>query len=264
MTMPGIRFGGAAGMLVALMGLSGAIASAADESPNEILEGHGLVKQGKYFLLPKVEDEVKEQLNKVVPLMDDLDVLFNQWSANEEKKFQLGALNDELAAVNAQKLANQALYSQLDRNPAIARGQRQQLDQNAVMLQNYFNQVQNQRNLVQSQIKGPRIQEAHLEKVAKAREVFLQAYDEMTPSLNKLKAAYNEVSQDAKVDSALKVLRESKRVQFKLGPSTEIIDVITRVTKAKQFLDPKVFQPKKFVPNKPPKKAPAAKKSMAK
>jgi hypothetical protein len=111
------------------------------------------------------------------------------------------------------------------------------------MLRQWFNQVQNQRDLVRGQIAGPVIQQQHLDKVAKAREVFLKAYDEMTPSVDRLKAAYTEVAQDDKVANALKVLRQSKSVQMKLGPSEPLVKAMARVNHAKNVTDPQYFKP---------------------
>ena len=96
------------------------------------------MQDGKYFLLPKAENEVKVQLNRVLPLVDELDVLFNQWSANEQKKYMVAAMNDELAGTQAAINNNRAMYSQLDRNAYIAKSQRADLDQQGAMLPPVF------------------------------------------------------------------------------------------------------------------------------
>ena len=241
--MTGIRCARAAGLVAILSALWGAVAQAADPTPQEVLAERGLVQDGKYFLLPKAENEVKVGLNKVLPLVDELDVLFNQWSANEQKKYMVAAMNDELAGTQAAINSNRAMYSQLDRNAYIAKSQRADLDQQGAMLRQYFNQVQNNRDAMRSSIAGPVIQKQHLDKVAKAREVFLKAYDEMTPSVDRLKAAYAEVAQDDKVANALKVLRQSKSVQLKLGPSEGLMKAMARVNTAKNVTDPQYFKP---------------------
>jgi hypothetical protein len=237
--MTGIRFACAAGLIVIVAG----VANAADPTPQEILAAKGLVQDGKYFLLVKPENEVKQQLNKVLPLVDDLDVLFNQWAENEQKKYMVAAMNDELTGTQAAINNNRAMYSQLDRNAYIAKSQRQDLDQLGAMLRQYYNQVQNNRDAMRNSIAGPVIQQKHLDKVAKAREVFLKAYDEMTPSVDRLKAAYAEVAQDDKVANALKVLRQSKSVQMKLGPSEPLLRAMARVNHAKNVTDPQFFKP---------------------
>ncbi len=241
--MTAIRLVRAAGLIALASVLCGAAAWAADPTPQEVLAERGLVQDGKYFLLPKAENEVKQQLNRVLPLVDELDVLFNQWAENEQKKYMVAAMNDELTGTQAAINNNRAMYSQLDRNAYVAKAQRAELDQQGAMLRQYFNQVQNNRDAMRNSIAGPVIQQRHLDKVAKAREVFLKAYDEMTPAVDKLKAAYAEVAQDDKVANALKVLRQSKSVQMKLGPSEGLTKAMARVNTAKNVTDPQYFKP---------------------
>jgi hypothetical protein len=246
MTMEVIRLGRPVAVLALLTGLGAAIASAAEPTPQEILQGRGLVQDGKLFLLPKSESEVMEQLNKVLPLADELDVLFNLWAENEQKKYTVVAMEQEMTACQAQIRAISGMYSQINSRDYFANAKRQEIDQTVAGLQQYFSQVRGQRDLIQSQIAGPIIQQQHLNKVAKAREAFLKAYDEMVPSVNKLTAAYGEASRDEKVANALKVLRQSKSVQFKLGPSDGIMQAMKRVNNAKSVLDPKYFKPKSY------------------
>ena len=244
------RLAGLAGLLVILTG-SARPARASDPTPEDVLAGRGLTKEGKFFVLSKVEDEVKAQLNQVIPLVGNLNLLFDQWAANEQKKYMVGALAEEIAICRGQQQYVQSLYSQVSRTAAVARMERQQLDQMADALRQYIGQLQNQRNLVQSQIASDLVQQAHLKKVAKAREVFLQAYGEMNPATDRLKAAYSEVGQDEKVINALKVLRESKKIQFKLGPSDAIMKPMAVVNDAKRTLDPQYFQPTRFKSSRP-------------
>jgi hypothetical protein len=253
--MTGLRLGRAGGMLMAMIVVGAAMASAAFQSPREIIESFGLVKEGRYFVLPKVENEVKEHLNVVLPLVDTLDDLFDQWAANESKKYMVVALNQEIALVQAQFQRNQAMFNQLDTNPVVAKFQRQELNANATWLQNYRAELVNSRDNVQSQVAAIHVQEAHLEKVAKARGLFLEACDAMTPSLNRLKDAYNKVTQDPKFDSIIRVLRDTTKLPQKIGPSEAILKSMDRVNMAKKTLDPKVFQPKKFTPRRPPRAA---------
>lgn len=241
--MAGIRLVRAAGMLGVLVGLGAAIASAADPTPQEILQGRGLVQDGKYFLLPNEENEVKQQLNKVLPLVDELDLLFNQWAANEQKKFMVAAMNDELVAVDAQMGNARAMLNQINGRDPLANAKRQDLNQSLAMLRQYYNQVQSNRDQTRNSIAGPVIQQRHLDKVAKAREVFLKAYDEMMPSADKVMASYNAAARDDKVANALKVLRQSKSVQMKLGPSEELKQAMARVKNAKDVMNPQYFKP---------------------
>lgn len=245
------RFARLSGLLATLIGLGGMPARATEPTPEEVLTGRGLTKDGKFYILPQEEDAVKGQLNKVLPLVRDLNVLFDQWAANEQKKYMVGALNEEMAVCRAQYQNVQAMYSQLSRTSAVARMERQDLDQKSNALQLYLGQLQNQRNLVQSQIASPRVEQAHLDKVAKAREVFLQAYGEMNPVTDKLKTTYTAMGQDDKVVNALKVLGESKKVRFKLGPSDTIMKPMAVVNDAKRTLDPQFFQPTRFKSNRP-------------
>ena len=245
------RLAGMAGLLAILIGPGERAARATVPTPEDVLAGRGLTKEGKFFVLAKVEDEVKGELNKVIPLVGNLNLLFDQWAANEQKKYMVGALNEEIAVCRAQYQNVQAMYSQLSRTPAVAKMERNQLDQMSNALQQYIGQLQNQRNLVQSKIASDLVQQAHLNKVAKARDVFLQAYGEMNPATDRLKAAYSEVGQDEKVINALKVLRESKKIQFKLGPSDTLMKPMAVVNDAKRTLDPQYFQPTRFKSNRP-------------
>jgi hypothetical protein len=246
MTMAGNRLVRAAGKLGVLIGLGATIASAADSTPQEILQARGLVQDGKYFLLPKEENEVKLQLNKVLPLVDELDLLFNQWAANEQKKFMVAAMNDELVAVDAQLANARAMLGQINARDPLANAKRQEINQGLAMLRQYYNQVQSNRDQVRNSIAGPVIQQQHLDKVAKAREVFLKAYDEMMPSADKLVAAYTAAARDDKVANALKVLRQAKSVQMKLGPSEDLKQAMTRVKNAKEVMNPQYFKPKPY------------------
>lgn len=241
--MMGMSFMRAATMTGVLCGLG--LVMAADTptppSPQEILQGYGLVQDGKYFLLVQEENAVKQELNKVLPLVNNLDVLFNQWSANEHRKSTVVALNDELVAVDARINNVNAMFGQINPKDVLANQKRLELNQNLDSLRQYRGQVFTNRNQVQGSIAGPMIQQEHLGKVEKAREIFLKGYESLVPTVDKLNAAYGAASGDDKVKNAMKVLRQSKSVQFKLGPSESLVKALGRVKSAKDIMDPDYF-----------------------
>ena len=189
------------GTAVLLAGLGGALAHAqgtsaggvspGDTSPEGILKSRGLVQDGKYFLLPKEESALMAELNKILPIVDNLDLMFDQWSVNEQKKYMVQAMTVELAATQQNIQGLQQGMGNLDRNAVVAKYQRQEIQQNIAALRQYHNNVENERNAVRRSIASPLVQQQHLNTVAKARELFLKAYDEMGPTASRVNAAYD-------------------------------------------------------------------------
>lgn len=231
-----------------LIPLGALVGHAAEPTPEQVLEQHGLARSGTRYCIAE-EAEVISEFHKVRPLIHYLaqahgkcvEVEVNEYQLRYAEEYQ-NNLVAELSSVDA------TLPGMPQRSPAERLAYRQM-----TLYRNQVNQelitTRSQVNTLKGRQVPPRVKMDLQKEFKEHRGNFLAAASELRKPYDVCMAKYRELAENSLVKNALFTYGQINKVKVSVGPSREMEKAIGIVKQAER-----AYSPETVVPKAPPDK----------
>ena len=232
-------------LAVGLMLLLGGSRGIAQE-PVDVLKTNGLVKSGRFFVLPE-EEKVLQGLFNMRPVMGQLEAKYNAWGAILQNEYEFQQLSDyKIRVIGEFNGFRIALNNMPQRTPQqryekqVAAQQLNAYDQELRLINSEL--VLRQKRLVDEA--GKQKAEDDAKKVC---ETFLQAKGRMWPDVDALLKRYDELKSNDSVSNALRAYNAEAQAHLKIGPSDDLSKKAKQVIAYERTYSPETApQPRKM------------------
>jgi hypothetical protein len=231
----------AAPLLALFVAAQNATATAAVQTPEELLKNRGLTKSGSVYVLDD-EADFLEKFAKLQPLYTHLRELYNKLlviaqnqNAYDETDNQYDIVTEQLRNVQAEQDA----FPSTSNN--VLKQQWAELLELERQLRLQRNALNRELNLKHKNLASDRQKEALSDDFQKKRENFLKETKEPRALAEKIKEKYGELSKDEAVKKALAAVTAATKARVTLGPTAEFRKKSTQLKNAEAELSPKNF-----------------------
>jgi hypothetical protein len=216
------------------------------QEPVDVLKTNGLVKSGKFFVLPE-EEKVLQGLFNMRPLMGLLDTKYAAWTAIIQNEYEFQQLGDYKIQVTGQLNDFRAAYNSMPaRNPQ-ERYEKQLASQQFAVFDNEIRMTNSEIALRQKRRAGPVMQEKVENEARQARDNFLQAKGRFWPDVDSLLKHYDQLKSNDSVLNALRAYNAQAQAHLKIGPSDDLSKKAKLVIGYERTYSPETApQPKKM------------------
>jgi hypothetical protein len=229
---------------VGLMFIQGGSPGIAQE-PVDVLKTNGLVKSGKFFVLPE-EEKVLQGLFNLRPVMSQMAGKYNAWAAIIQNESEFQWLGDYKILVTGQLNDFRVAFNNMPQRNPLERLQKQEAAQQLGVFDNELRWTYSELAFHQKRLVGEAGKQRAENDAKKACESFLEAKGRLWPDVDALLKRYGELKSNDSVLNALRAYNTAAQAFLKLGPSDDLNK------KAKQVIT--------YERNYSPETAPQAKK----
>jgi len=227
--------------LMMLLGGSHAIA----QEPVDVLKTNGLVKSGKFFVLPE-EEKVLQGLFNMRPVMGQLEAKYNAWAAIIQNEYEFQQLGDYKIQVTGQLNDFRILFNNMPQRTPLERFQKQQASQQFAVFDNELRLTNSELALRQKRLVGEAGKQKAENDAKKACETFLQAKGRVWPDVEATLKRYDELKSNDSVLNALRAYNANAQAHLKIGPSDDLSKKAKQVIAYEQTYSPETApQPRK-------------------
>jgi len=227
--------------LMMLLGGSHAIA----QEPVDVLKTNGLVKSGKFFVLPE-EEKVLQGLFNMRPVMGQLEAKYNAWAAIIQNEYEFQQLGDYKILVTGQLNDFRILFNNMPQRTPLERFQKQQASQQFAVFDNELRLTNSELALRQKRLVGEAGKQKAVNDAKKACETFLQAKGRVWPDVEATLKRYDELKSNDSVLNALRAYNANAQAHLKIGPSDDLSKKAKQVIAYEQTYSPETApQPRK-------------------
>jgi hypothetical protein len=230
---------------VGLMMLLGGSRGIAQE-PLDVLKTNGLVKSGKFFVLPE-EEKVLQGLFNMRPVMGQLMAKYNAWAAIIQNEFEFQQLGDYKILVTGQLNDFRIAFNNMPTRTPQEKFNKQQASQQFAVFDNELRVTNTELALRQKRLVGEAGKQKAVNDAKNACETFLQAKGRLWPDIDALLKRYDELKGNDSVLNALRAYNAQAQARLKIGPSDDLSKKAKQVIAYEQTYSPETApQPKKM------------------
>jgi len=216
------------------------------QEPEDVLKTNGLVKSGKFFVLPE-EEKVGQGLYNMRPVMSQLDTKYNAWGAIIQNEYEFQWFSDYRIQVTGQLNDFRVAFNNMPARNPLERLQKQEASQQFAAFDNELRWTNSQIELRRKRLVGEAGKQKAEDEFKKARENFLQAKGQLWPDVESLLKRYEELKSNDSVLNALKAHNAQTQARLKIGPSDDLSKKVKLVISYEQTYSPETApQPKKM------------------
>ena len=231
-------------LAVGLMMLLGGSHGVAQE-PVDVLKTNGLVKSGKFFVLPE-EEKVLQGLFNMRPVMGQLEAKYNAWAAIIQNEYEFQQLGDYKILVTGQLNDYRIAYNNMPARTQQERFYKQQASQQFPVFDNELRLTNSALELHRKRLVGEAGKQKAENEAKKARDDFLQAKGRLWPDVESLLKRYDELKSNDSVLNAMRAFNAQAQARLKIGPSDDLSKKAKQVIAYEQTYSPETApQPKK-------------------
>ena len=211
-----------------------------------MLKTNGLVKSGKFFVLPE-EEKVLQGLFNMRPVMGQLEAKYNAWAAIIQNEFELQQLGDYKIQVTGQLNDFRILFNNMPQRTPLERFQKQQASQQFAVFDNELRLTNSELALRRKRLVGEAGKQKAENEAKKACETFLQAKGRLWPDVDSLLKRYDELKSNDSVLNALRTYNAGAHAYLKIGPSDNLSKQAKQVIAYERTYSPETApQPRKM------------------
>ncbi len=204
---------------VGLMLLAGSQGLA--QEPEDVLKTNGLVKSGKFFVLPE-EEKVGQGLFNLRPVMGRVDTTYNAWAAIIQNESELQQLTDYRIQVQGQLNDFRVAFNNMPARNPLERLQKQEASQQFAEFDNVLRWTNSEVELRRKRVVGPVGKQKAEDDFKSAREKFVQAKGQLWPDVDSMQKKYDELKSNDSVLNALRAYNTQAQARIKIGPSDDL------------------------------------------
>ncbi len=216
------------------------------QEPEDVLKTNGLVKSGKFFVLPE-EEKVLQGLFNLRPAMSQVETKYNAWGAIIQNEYELQQLGDYKIQVTGQLNDFRIAYNNMPARNQQERFYKQQASQQFGEFDNELRMTNSAILLHQKRLVSEAAKQKAEDEAKKACENFLQAKGRLWPDVDSLQKKYDELKSNDSVLNALRAHNSQTQARIKIGPSDDLSKKIKQVITYERTYSPETApQPKKM------------------
>jgi len=216
------------------------------QEPVDLLKTNGLVKSGKFFVLPE-EEKVLQGLFNLRPVLSQLETKYNAWGAIIQNEYELQQLGDYKIQVTGQLNDFRIAYNNMPARTQQERFYKQQASQQFGEFDNELRMTNSAILLHQKRLVGEAGKQKAEDEAKKACENFLQAKGRLWPDVESMLKRYEELKSNDSVLNALRAYNAQAQARIKIGPSDDLSKKAKQVITYEQTYSPETApQPKKM------------------
>ena len=229
-------------LLLLLLGGSHGIA----QEPLDVLKTNGLVKSGKFFVLPE-EEKVLQGLFNMRPVMGLLEGKYTAWAAIIQNEYEFQQLGDYKILITGQFNDFKVAYNNMPQNTPQQRFEKQQAAQQFAVFDNELRMTNSELALRQKRLASEAGKQKAENDAKQACETFLQAKGRLWPDVDALLNRYDELKKNDSVLNALRAYNAEAQAHLKIGPSDDLSKKAKQVITYERTYSPETApQPKKM------------------
>ena len=184
-----------------------------------MLKTNGLVKSGKFFVLPE-EEKVLQGLFNMRPVMGQLEAKYNAWGAIIQNESEFQQLGDYKIQVTGQLNDFRIVFNNMPQRTPLERFQKQQASQQFAVFDNELRLTNSELALRQKRLVGEAGKQKAEDDAKKACETFLQAKGRVWPDVEATLKRYDELKSNDSVLNALRAYNARRRPTSRSGLRT--------------------------------------------
>ena len=234
------RFCLAIGLLIVLKGSR----VLADE-PIDLLKKNGLIKSGKFFVVPS-EEKVLQGLFNIQPVINQMEIKFNDWAGIVQNEYEFQSIGDYRLQLNAALNDYNIQLNGMPQRTPQERYAKQVVAQERNTVDVELRQVNYQLALRQKRLVGEIGKERAENAFKQASQSFLEAKGRLWPQVEETMKQYEEINNSDSVLNALRAFNRDTKANLKIGPSDALTKKVKMViAKERQYSPDTAPQPKK-------------------
>jgi hypothetical protein len=189
--------------------------------PQDELARNGLVRSGKFFVLPS-EERVLQGFFNMRPSMAAMETRFGDWRSILQNEHEYQALGDYQLYLRGLLNDYNSQIAVMQERTAWDTIRKEQLarERNAVEVE--LRQAIFQFALRQKRLVGDLEKQRAEEVFNQAREDFLRAKERFWPQVDEISRRYDEIKQNESILNALREYNRQEKVSLKIGPSDNL------------------------------------------
>ena len=228
--------------LLLLLGGSHGIA----QEPLDVLKTNGLIKSGKFFVLPE-EEKVLQGLFNMRPVMGLLEGKYSAWAAIIQNEFEFQQLGDYKILITGQFNDFKVAFNNMPQNTPQQRFEKQQAAQQFAVFDNELRLTNSELALRQKRLASEAGKQKAENDAKQACETFLQAKGRLWPDVDALLNRYDELKKNDSVLNALRAYNAQAQARLRIGPSDDLSKKAKQVITYERMYSPETApQPKKI------------------
>ncbi len=206
----------ALGLMIALAGIP-----AGAQQPADVLQAHGLVKSGRFFVLPD-EEQISQGLIHMQPVMRLMDGKYAAWKAILQNEYEFQWWGDYKIQMQAKSNDVRVQFNNMPARNPMERLQKQEAAQVLAAYAAEIRGANTQLELRRKRLVGDAGKQRAENQAKDACRTFLAAKADLWPEYERLMGRYLELKNDDAVQNALKVYNSKAQAHLKLGPSDDL------------------------------------------
>ncbi len=215
------------------------------QEPADVLKTNGLVKSGKFFVLPE-EEKVLQGIFNLRPVVSQMETRYSAWAAIIQNEYELQQLTDYRIQVIGEQNDYRVAYNNMPTRSLPERYAKQQAAQQFAVYDNELRMVNSAIEMHRKRLVGEAGKQKAEDEFKSAREKFVQAKGRLWPDVESMLKRYEELKSNDSVLNALRAINAETQARIKIGPSDDLSKKAKVVVGYEQTYSPETApQPKK-------------------